>query len=130
VGLFSSEKKTPAEWREHLARENTPITLEEYMVGILARMYACVLNETEAMQHVEGMVGAIDESFARHDPEYAGSSTVRAALDVKRHDDRAAALRDMAGEAAARRSLGVSPTGAGSTDGGVSPRAIRSGDAG
>jgi hypothetical protein len=130
VGLFSSEKKTPAEWREHLARENTPITLDEYMVGILARMYACVLNETEAMQHVEGMVGAIDESFARHDSQYAGSATVRAALDVKRHDDRAAALRDMAGEAAARRSLGVSSARAGGPEGGGEARTLRSGDAG
>jgi hypothetical protein len=93
MGLFAATtKRTPAEWKELLAREHTPVTLDEYVAGVLLRLAGAALETAEASQHLEGMVGAIDDAFDRHDDDYAGSATVRAALDRARDVRRNAAL--------------------------------------
>lgn len=85
MSLFSTEEKlTPAQWKERLAQENTAITLDEYVAGAIIRMAGSVQESALATRHIEGMLGAIDESFSRHDEQYAGSATVREALDTRR----------------------------------------------
>ncbi len=84
-------------WHSRLIKkaENEDLTMNE-------GMFLCLLNimnhtytqakqgeqTMQAAQHTEGMLGAIDEMFSRHDPHYAGSGAVRAALDAKRDADR------------------------------------------
>lgn len=85
MSLFSTEEKlTPAQWKERLAQENTAITLDEYVAGAIIRMAGSVQESALATRHIEGMLGAIDESFSRHDEQYAGSATIREALDARR----------------------------------------------
>ena len=87
MSLFSSsteKKKTPAEWKDYLTRESSPLTLEEYIGGILLRLAYHLMESSQALQHLEGMVGAIDDAVDRSDPEYAGSAVVREALHTHR----------------------------------------------
>jgi len=78
------KKLTPAQWKERLITENTPITLEEYHAGAIIRLMGQMIEATQALSHLEGMLGAIDEAFSRHDANYAGSSKIREALHQQR----------------------------------------------
>lgn len=88
------EKRTPAQWTEYLSLESTPVTITEYMAGCLSRLLGAQVAATQAAEHTEGMLGAMDEMFSRHDPGYAASGKVREALDAKRDADRALAERE------------------------------------
>jgi hypothetical protein len=93
VGLFSgTEKRTPAEWKERLTLASTPVTLDEYVAGVLLHLAGSALQTRDAAEHLEGMLGAIDDAIGRHDPDYARSATVRAALDRQRDTARYPAL--------------------------------------
>ena len=80
------EKRTPAQWVEYLSQEQQPVTLSEFMAGCLSRLLGAQIAATQAAEHMEGMLGAIDEMFSRHDPAYKGDGTVRAALDEQRDE--------------------------------------------
>lgn len=77
-------KRTPEDWQRLLSAESTPLTLDEYVAKVLIHQSGMILEAMLALQHLEGMVGAIDDAFNRHDSEYAGSATVREALDKQR----------------------------------------------
>lgn len=83
-----TEKRTPAQWVEYLGQEHQPITLTEFMAGCLARMLGAQIETANATQHTEGILGAMDEMFSRHDPAYKSDGTVRAALDQRRDEQR------------------------------------------
>ena len=95
---MSVEKRTPAQWSEYLAQEHNPVTLTEYMAGCLSRLLGAQIEATRAADHTEGILGAIDQLAAtlaeRTGLPYAASSTVRAALDARRDEDRRNALQE------------------------------------
>lgn len=85
---MSPERRTPKQWAEYLGQEEQPITLTEYMAGCLGRLLALQVGATQAAEHTEGMLGALDQ-FAEQVAErsgfpYASSGKVRAALDERR----------------------------------------------
>ena len=87
-GYGAEQKKTPKEWAEYLGREHEPITLMEYMAGCLGRLVSLQAAGTAAVEHTEGMIGALD-SLAEYIAKssgipYASSGTVREALDIQR----------------------------------------------
>ena len=77
-------KRTPEDWQRLLSADSTPLTLDEYKAKVIIHQNGMILEAMLALQHLEGMVGAIDDAFNRHDSEYAGSATVREALDKQR----------------------------------------------
>jgi hypothetical protein len=79
MGLLDG-KKTPAEWKALLVSEALPVTLDEYVAGSIIRMLGALIQISEATLHIEGMLGAMDDTCARNDPDYAGSALVREAL--------------------------------------------------
>jgi hypothetical protein len=89
---MSDEKMTPAQWVEYLAREQSPVTLTEFMAGCLSRMLGAQIVAAQAAEHTEGMLGAIDQMAAglaeRSGLPYAASGEVRAALDRSRDEQR------------------------------------------
>lgn len=91
-------KRTPQAWTEYLAQEHQPITLDEYVAGVLARLLGAQIEATRAAEHTEGMVGAIDQLASglaeRSGLPYAASEEVRAALDARRDRERAQALKE------------------------------------
>ncbi len=93
---MSPERRTPAQWTEYLAQEHSPVTITEYMAGCLSRLLGAQLAATQAAEHTEGMLGAIDqfaEAMATHAGlPYAASGKVRAALDEQRDEQRAKIL--------------------------------------
>lgn len=74
------KKKTPAQWAEYLSSEHTPVTLDEYMAGCLARILWLMLESTKSAQHTEGMIGALDQ-FASDMAKRSGISYARTAKD-------------------------------------------------
>lgn len=85
---MAPKTRTPKSWTHYLADDEADFTLEEYTAAVLSRILGCLVESTQATQHLEGMVGAIDDMLARADPNYAGSSAVRAALDAQRDERR------------------------------------------
>jgi hypothetical protein len=82
-------------WFEYLDDQKREMTESEFMALMLfnIREYARVtmdqtIQARQASEHVEGMLGAIDEMLYRSDPNYAASGTVRAALDAARDTQR------------------------------------------
>ena len=100
-------KRTMRGWFEYLDDDRRQFTESEFSALMLfnIREYARVTMEQStqaraAAEHTEGMVGAIDELLGRwaaaQGIPYAGSATVRAALDEQRDTQRklAAAERE------------------------------------
>jgi uncharacterized protein (UPF0305 family) len=90
-----AERRTMLAWFEYLDDRKRELTLEEFMALMLfnIREYGRVTMESshqtkQATEHLEGMVGAIDEMASRMDPNYAGSGKVREALDAQRDEQR------------------------------------------
>lgn len=50
------EKLTPSQWVEHLGRELSPVTLQEFMAGCLSRMLSAQIEAVQAARHTEGMM--------------------------------------------------------------------------
>src|SRR4051812_48347095 len=90
------EKRTPTAWTEFLNRTEEPVTLDEYIAGCLSRILAYTVESAQAARHFEGMLGAFDEYNAilaqMQGLPYAGSKTVREALDEKRRQENVPSL--------------------------------------
>jgi hypothetical protein len=84
-----SEKRIPEDWKHLLEAESIPMTLDQYMAKVLIHQTGMLLDAMLSLQHLEGMVGAIDDAFDRHDSDYAGSAAFREALDKQRDTLRA-----------------------------------------
>lgn len=86
--MLGGSKRTPAQWTRYLDDETTPVTLDEYAAGCLARILGCMIESTQAARHTEGMVGALDDAVRQVAPrigvDYAASGEVRRALDRHR----------------------------------------------
>ena len=89
------QKRTLRGWFEYLDDPKREMSETEFMMVMLfnTREYArmtldLVKGQSEATDHIEGMVGAIDDMFSRVDPAYARDGQVRAALDQQRDDQR------------------------------------------
>lgn len=98
---MSVEKRTPRQWAEYFGQEEQAITLTEYMAGCLGRLLTLQVAATQAAEHTEGMLGALDQ-FAEQVAErsglpYAGSGKIRQLLDEQRD-----AARRIAAQAEAR----------------------------
>lgn len=93
------QRRTLRGWFEHLDTPGREFSETEFMMVMLfnIREYArmtldLVKQQKEATEHLEGMVGAIDEMFSRVDPNYAGDGDVRQALDERRDAQRLKAI--------------------------------------
>ena len=71
-------------WMEYLDTPKRELTITEFMAMMLfhQRQHAGVQTEAvkqvrDALEHVEGMVGSIDEYLSSVDPRYAALSTRR-----------------------------------------------------
>lgn len=94
--MSKPEKKTPKAWTEFLSLENTEVTLEEYIAGCHSRALGALVEAAQALGHVEGMVGAIDEFMYRAYPDsYAGSTKIRKALAEQRSHELKALMESM-----------------------------------
>lgn len=78
------KRMTPKAWTEYLSREEQPVTLAEYQAGCISRILGCMVESMQATQHLEGMVGAMDDLLGRTNPDYASSGKQRAALAAER----------------------------------------------
>jgi hypothetical protein len=65
-----TDKRTPRQWKEFLAQEETPVTLSEYLAGCVARELGCLIEIAAAIRHLEGMYGSLDDTLAERDPLY------------------------------------------------------------
>lgn len=54
------EKLTPLQWRERIAREHTPITLDEYIAGCIARATSAQIEQAYAAVHAEKILERLD----------------------------------------------------------------------
>jgi hypothetical protein len=92
--VIGPTRRTPRQWVEYLSQEEQPVTLDEYIAGCLGRILGAQTVATQAAEHTEGMLGAIDglaeQIASRSGLPYASSGAVRAALDDAR--DRARRL--------------------------------------
>lgn len=75
-----NEKRTLLGWFEYLDTKGRELTLSEFMAVMLmnTREYArltldLVKQQKEATEHVEGMVGTLDDFMARSDPRGYGA---------------------------------------------------------
>lgn len=95
-------RRTLREWFAYLDAADRPFTLEEFVAVMIMnqREYARIALEDvgqlrQAAEHSESMLGALDELAERlarmQGLPYAGSATVRAALDADRDRARLAA---------------------------------------
>lgn len=54
------ERLTPLQWRERIAQEHTPITLEEYIAGCIARATSAQVEQAYASVHAEKILERFD----------------------------------------------------------------------
>jgi hypothetical protein len=84
------ERRTVAGWCHYLNGPDAEFTITELMAKCLVDMRDNAVLSRLASEHVEGMLGAIDEMCSRMDSQYKGDGQVRVALDAER--DRLRAL--------------------------------------
>lgn len=89
------QNKTLRGWFDYLDDPKREYSETGFMMVMLfnIREYArmtldLVREQKQATEHIEGMVGAIDDMFSRVDPNYAGDGKVRQALDEQRDERR------------------------------------------
>jgi hypothetical protein len=99
---MSLETRTVAGWCHHLNAPDARLTITELMAKCLVDIRDNMVISRLATEHVEGMLGAIDDMCSRMDREYKGDGQVRAALDAARDTQRelAAAQAKVSGLAA------------------------------
>lgn len=82
------KKRTVRQWVAYLEMPDQQLTLQEFMALSLLHIRENTRQAREATEHVEGMLGAIDqfasEVAQRSGIAYAASAEVRAALDKRR----------------------------------------------
>jgi hypothetical protein len=78
------EKRTIAGWCHYLNGPDAEFTLSEFMAKCLLDIRDNAVLSRLAGEHVEGMLGAIDDMCSRMDEHYARDGAVRAALDAAR----------------------------------------------
>ena len=85
-------RRTIRRWLHELEAPDAELTLDELVALSLLHIRENTLQARQATEHTEGMVGAMDELLARWTAAqgipYAGSTTVRAALDANRDTQR------------------------------------------
>ena len=89
------QRRTLRGWFEYLDTPGRELTESEFMAVMLfnTREYArltldLVREQTAATEHLEGMVGALDDMLGQTVPGYAADGEVRAALDARRDEQR------------------------------------------
>lgn len=91
------ERKTVAGWVHYLDGPDQQLTLDELVALCVVHIRQNGLDARLAAEHTEGMLGAIDQlaeqMAANAGLPYAASSTVRAALDARRDEQRRLAAR-------------------------------------
>ena len=95
-------RRTIKRWLYHLEAPDAELTLDELAVLSLLHIRENTLQARQATEHTEGMVGAMDDLLARWTAgsglPYAGSATVRAALDEQRDTQRRLAAQQRSQE--------------------------------
>lgn len=89
-------RKTLREWYAYLDSDTRELTLAEFsaLMFMHQQMFQRELvlhsrNQSEALEHLEGMVGAMDAHMeVASGGNYPGSAAVRAALDAYRNRER------------------------------------------
>jgi hypothetical protein len=90
------ERRTIAGWCHYLNTPDAELTLSEFMAKCLLDLRDNAVLSRLASEHVEGMLGAIDEMCSRMDAEYKADGQVRAALDTQRDERRRLAAAERA----------------------------------
>jgi hypothetical protein len=85
---MSLERRTREGWIHELSRPGAELTITELLALCLMEMRDNALLARLATEHLEGMVGAVDEMCSRMDPGYQADGQVRAALDARRDEQR------------------------------------------
>lgn len=80
------KRMTPKAWTKYLSNDEQPVTLAEYQAGCISRILGCLIESMQATQHLEGMVGAMDDLLGRTNPDYASSGKQREALAAQREE--------------------------------------------
>lgn len=62
--------RSPKSWTHYLADDEGDFTLEEYTAAVLSRILGCLIESTQATQHLEGMIGSLDETMAETNDTY------------------------------------------------------------
>jgi hypothetical protein len=96
--VVTVEKRTIAGWVHYLDAPDGELTITELMAKCLVDMRDNLVISRVASEHIEGMLGAIDEMCSRMDAEYKGDGQVRAALDAARDERRAMTAGQRNGE--------------------------------
>jgi len=87
------ERRTVAAWCHYLNGPDAEYTVTELMAKCLVDIRDNLVLSRLATEHVEGMLGAIDEMCSRMDSQYKADGQVRAALDAERDRLRALAAQ-------------------------------------
>ena len=67
---MTAEKMTVKQWEHHLLTPDAQLTLSELMALCLLAIREQVANGAQGTQHVEGMVGTLDEFLHASNPLY------------------------------------------------------------
>lgn len=93
------ERKAPGSWSHYFGDEHAQVTMQEYVAGCLARSLNIHIRTMEGIEHVEGMLGAMDqlfEAFAQAQGiPYASSKEVREALAFYRDHQRQETIKKL-----------------------------------
>jgi hypothetical protein len=89
------ERRTREQWVHELSRPGAALTITELLALCLMELRDNALLARLATEHLEGMVGAVDEMCSRMDPAYKSDGQVRAALDAARDEQRRLAAVDV-----------------------------------
>jgi hypothetical protein len=74
----SVERRTIAQWVRYLEAPDAQLTITEFMALSLLHIRENVKDARLGTEHLEGMLGTLDEWLARTDPRYGALANGRA----------------------------------------------------
>jgi hypothetical protein len=75
---MSIERRTVAQWVHYLEAPDAQLTISELMALTLIHIRENVKDARLGTEHLEGMLGTLDEFLARTDPRYGALANGRA----------------------------------------------------
>lgn len=100
------KKRSPKAWTSYLADDDGSFTLEEYTAAVLSRILGCLVESTQATQHLEGMLSSLDDTMSETNETYRRIATSRGNGTSGRRGQADAAALDAARDA--QRAIGAS----------------------
>lgn len=75
---------SPKWWTHYLSNDEGEFTLEEYRAACEARGLGALVEIAQAIRHLEGMYGTLDDHLSKINPDYRQLSEGRARPEAKR----------------------------------------------